>query len=82
MYAARTRSGFTPSVREELHPRFRGLATPECPFPNLPEARAGLWGEGLTAAKMETCWWRKPVLVGQFEFVEWTPDRHLRHLWD
>ena len=21
----------------------------------------------------------KPVLVGQFEFVEWTPDNHLRH---
>jgi len=20
-----------------------------------------------------------PVLVAQFEFVEWTPDRHLRH---
>ena len=23
--------------------------------------------------------WVKPELVGQFEFVEWTPDRHLRH---
>jgi bifunctional non-homologous end joining protein LigD len=21
----------------------------------------------------------KPVLVGQFEFAEWTPDNHLRH---
>jgi ATP-dependent DNA ligase len=21
----------------------------------------------------------KPVLVGQFEFVEWTPDDHLQH---
>ena len=21
----------------------------------------------------------KPVLVGQVEFVEWTPDGHLRH---
>jgi bifunctional non-homologous end joining protein LigD len=21
----------------------------------------------------------KPELVGQFEFVEWTPDNHLRH---
>ena len=20
-----------------------------------------------------------PVLVGEFEFVEWTPDNHLRH---
>jgi ATP-dependent DNA ligase len=23
--------------------------------------------------------WLKPVLVGQFEFREWTPDNHLRH---
>jgi ATP-dependent DNA ligase len=23
--------------------------------------------------------WLKPALVGQFEFVEWTPDGHLRH---
>jgi ATP-dependent DNA ligase len=49
MYAARTRSGFTPAVREQLHQRFLSLETPECPFANLPEARAGRWGEGLTA---------------------------------
>jgi len=79
MYAARTRSGFTPAVREQLHQMFQGLETPECPFANLPEARAGRWGEGLTAAKMKDCRWLKPVLVGQFEFVEWTPDKHLRH---
>jgi bifunctional non-homologous end joining protein LigD len=79
MYAARTRSGFTPAVREQLHQRFRGLETPACPFANLPEARAGRWGDGLTAAKMKDCRWLKPVLVGQFEFVEWTPDKHLRH---
>jgi ATP-dependent DNA ligase len=23
--------------------------------------------------------WLKPELVGQFEFVEWTSDHHLRH---
>ena len=34
---------------------------------------------GLTVAKMAECRWVKPVLVGQFEFVEWTPDNHLRH---
>jgi ATP-dependent DNA ligase len=79
MYAARTRSGFTPALREQLHQRFRGLETPESPFANLPEARAGRWGEGLTAAKMKDCRWLKPVLVAQFEFVEWTPDKHLRH---
>lgn len=62
-----------------MHQRFRGLETPECPFANLPESRAGRWDEGLTAAKMKRCRWLKPVLAGQFEFVEWTPDKHLRH---
>jgi len=55
------------------------LAAAECPFANLPEARSGRWGEGLTEEKMKECRWIHPVLVGQFEFVEWTPDGHLRH---
>jgi bifunctional non-homologous end joining protein LigD len=46
---------------------------------NLPEARSGRWGQGLTAEKMKDCKWLLPRLVGQFEFVEWTPDGHLRH---
>jgi bifunctional non-homologous end joining protein LigD len=28
---------------------------------------------------MADCRWLKPELVGQFEFVEWTADNHLRH---
>jgi ATP-dependent DNA ligase len=28
---------------------------------------------------MAECRWLKPALVGQFEFVEWTADAHLRH---
>ena len=36
-------------------------------------------GTGLTAAKMAECQWLMPKLVGQFEFVEWTADLHLRH---
>jgi DNA ligase D-like protein (predicted ligase) len=79
LYAARTRNGFTPAVRDQLVARFPGLETPECPFANLPEARAGRWGAGLTAEKMKDCRWLRPELVGQFEFVEWTPDNHLRH---
>jgi ATP-dependent DNA ligase len=43
------------------------------------EAKSGRWGEGLTADKMRECRWLRPVLVGQFEFVEWTPEGHLRH---
>ena len=79
MYAGRTRSGFTPASRDQLFRRFTTLATEQCPFANLPEVRGGRWGEGLTAEKMRECRWLKPALVGQFEFVEWTPDGHLRH---
>ena len=79
MYAARTRNGFTPSSRASLFKQFRGLEANECPFANLPEARSGRWGQGLAAQKMEECRWLKPVLVGQFEFLEWTPDDQLRH---
>jgi DNA ligase D-like protein (predicted ligase) len=79
IYAARTRNGFTPALREQLQRRFRSIETAVCPFANLPEARGGRWGQGLTAEKMKECRWLKPVLVGQFEFVEWTPDDHLRH---
>ncbi len=76
---ARTRNGFTPGIREQVFKKFRGLEIPDCPFANLPEARSGRWGQGLTKAKMAECRWLKPVLVGQFEFLEWTEDNHLRH---
>jgi bifunctional non-homologous end joining protein LigD len=79
MYAGRTRNGFTPSSRDRLFKRFKGLEVETCPFVNLPESRSGRWGEGLTAEKMKECRWLRPVLVGEFEFVEWTPDNHLRH---
>jgi bifunctional non-homologous end joining protein LigD len=79
IYAAKTRNGFTPVTRAQLFKKFRGLEIHECPFANLPEARSGRWGQGLTKAKMAECVWLKPVLVGQFEFLEWTADNHLRH---
>jgi ATP-dependent DNA ligase len=74
IYVARNRNGFTPASRDAMFKRFRALGTEACPFVNLPEARSGPWGEGLTAEKMKECRWLKPVLVGQFEFVKWTPD--------
>jgi len=79
IYAARTRNGFTPRLRQDLMKRFRPLQTAACPFANLPETKSGRWGAGLTANKMADCRWLKPVLVGQFEFVEWTGENHLRH---
>ena len=79
IYVARTRNGFTPVTRAQLFRKFKGLEINECPFANLPEARSGRWGQGLTKAKMAECQWLKPELVGQFEFLEWTADGHLRH---
>jgi DNA ligase D-like protein (predicted ligase) len=79
IYAARTRNGFTPALRQELFKKIKPLETDKCPFANLPEKKAGRWGAGLTAAKMTECRWLEPKLVAQFEFVEWTSDNHLRH---
>jgi DNA ligase D-like protein (predicted ligase) len=79
IYAARTRNGFTPALRAELFKKIKPLETEKCPFANLPEAKSGRWGAGLTTAKMAECRWLTPSLIGQFEFVEWTTDHHLRH---
>lgn len=79
LYVSRTRNGFTPASRTVLAAQFRNLTTTRCPFANLPEKKSGRWGVGLTEAKMKECVWLKPKLVGQFEFVEWTSDHHLRH---
>ena len=79
MYAAKTRNGFTPASRAELFKKIKPLEVRECPFANLPEKKPGRSGAGLTAAKMAECRWLELQLVGQFEFVEWTEDAHLRH---
>jgi DNA ligase D-like protein (predicted ligase) len=79
IYVARTRSGFTPATRAQLSRKFKRLEITACPFVNLPEEKSGRWGQGLTKAKMAQCQWLQPVLVGQFEFLEWTADNHLRH---
>jgi ATP-dependent DNA ligase len=55
IYVARTRVGFTPASWERLMAKLRPLEILECPFANLPEARSGRWGEGLTAEKMKEC---------------------------
>ena len=59
--------------------RLRPLESPECPFANLPEARSGRWGEGLTAEKIKECVWLRPELLAEVEFVEWTAEGKLRH---
>ena len=47
IYAARTRNGFTPVVREQLFKKFRGLEIKHCPFANLPGSEERPMGCGL-----------------------------------
>src|SRR4030095_14496320 len=76
-FVAKVRAGFVPHSRREVFKSLKGLETEKCPFANLPEKRHTMWA--LTAAKMSSCIWLKPVRVAQIEFQEWTPNRHLRH---
>lgn len=78
-FCASVRAGFVPASRRSLHVALKPLETAACPFVNLPEASAGRWGQGLTAAKMKNCVWLRPEAVAQFRFLEWTPSDHLRH---
>ena len=80
IYAARVRAGLVPASRRELCARLKPLIVQICPFVNLPEAKPGRWGQGLTAVKMKECKWVKPKLVANFEFLEWTDSNHVRHI--
>ena len=81
IYVARTRNGFTPASREQLYRRIGGLELADCPFVNLPEAKSGRWGQGLTAEKMKECRWLNPswsgnlsALSGRLMTICGTPD--------
>ena len=76
LYAAKVRNGFVPRVRREIAQKFAGLEENSCPFANLPEKRRTQWA--LTREEMKNCVWMRPELIAQIEFVEWTPDKHLR----
>ena len=80
IYVARVRAGFVPASRRTLFPELESRRIDQCPFVNLPQAGAGRWGQGLTAAKMTKCVWIKPELVAAFEFLEWTDADHVRHI--
>jgi bifunctional non-homologous end joining protein LigD len=79
LFVKKKKNDFVPRLRDEIFPTLKRLIAARCPFTNLPEKRASRWGESLTAEKMKECRWLDPALVGQIEFVEWTPDSHLRH---
>jgi len=78
-FAGSVRAGFNPPMRREVHDQVKQLEIAQCPFANLPDKRAGVWGQGITAEKMKECQWLKPQAVAEIEFAEWTPDDRLRH---
>ena len=79
IFVAKVKNGFVPLVRDETFPKLQEIATPKCPFNNLPEKKGSRRGESLTVEKMKECRWVKPDLVCQVRFLEWTEAGHLRH---
>lgn len=79
MFTGKVGTGFAASRLRDLHRLLQPLERTACPFGNLPEARAGRYGSGLTAAEMKRCHWVDPVVVVQVRFTEWTRDGKLRH---
>jgi bifunctional non-homologous end joining protein LigD len=80
IYAPRVRAGLVPASRREFYVRLNPHVIRYCPFGNLPEAKTGRWGQGLTAPKMKECIWVRPRVVANFEFLEWTDSNHVRHI--
>ena len=76
LYTAKVRNGFVSRTRREVAKKFAGLEYDSCPFANVPEKRRTQWA--LTREEMKNCIWLKPTLIAQIEYVEWTPDGHLR----
>ena len=78
MFAGKVGTGFNHKLLRSLHTAFKEIVIEQCPFANLPEKRAGRWGQGVTPSEMKRCHWIKPVMVAQVKFSEWTRDDRLR----
>jgi bifunctional non-homologous end joining protein LigD len=77
-FTGKVGTGFNHKLLSSLHKAFKKIASDTCPFVNIPEKRAGRWGQGVTPAEMKRCHWVKPVMVCQIKFSEWTRDDRLR----
>jgi bifunctional non-homologous end joining protein LigD len=77
-FCGKVGTGFNRKLLGSLHKAFKKIASDTCPFANLPEKRAGRWGQGVTPAEMKRCHWVKPTMVCQIKFSEWTRDDRLR----
>jgi bifunctional non-homologous end joining protein LigD len=75
----RSIKGLNPGNRRALLKILQALATDKCPFANLPTAKSGHWGEGVTAEEMGAYTWLQPETVAEIKFAEWTTGGVLRH---
>jgi len=78
VFSGKVGAGFSEALLAALRKKFKPLERKDCPFVNIPEAKAGRYGSGVTVAEMKRCHWLKPELVGQVKFSEWTRDGKLR----
>jgi DNA ligase D-like protein (predicted ligase) len=78
-FAGRVRAGFSPAQRAAVFELLRPLQVARCAFVDLPTARTGHWGEGVTEEDMKVLRWVRPRLVAEIAFTEWTREGHLRH---
>jgi len=77
-FAGKVGTGFDAKLLRMLYAQFKKIAVEECPFADLPEKRAGRWGQGVTPAEMKRCHWLEPSMVCQLKYSEWTRDGRLR----
>ncbi len=75
-YAARVRAGFVPLTRRQVFERIKLLETGKCPFVNLPEKKAGRWGQELHFVGIGTAdIGRTPSAIGAIFRIAQTTDR-------
>lgn len=77
-FAGKVGTGFNEKLLRTLLGAFRKIPREKCPFVDLPEKRAGRYGQGVTASEMKLCHWIEPTIVCQVKFNEWTRDHRLR----
>jgi bifunctional non-homologous end joining protein LigD len=79
LFAGKVHQGLNPANRRALLKLQEPLRVEKCPFANLPTAKSGHWGEGVTAQEMLDYVWLKPQTLGEIKFAEWTQGGILRH---
>jgi bifunctional non-homologous end joining protein LigD len=77
-FAGKVGTGFDEKRLRALLGIFKKVPCETCPFVDLPEKRAGRYGQGVTASEMKLCHWIEPKIVCQIKFSEWTRDHRLR----